>query len=106
MVPYSYASFQGGGGGRPVPTVFLYEVGACAVPGIFGGGGVQARLPENSSDNFSSPQLYRGCPIVISNKTIIFPGGGGGGGGGGGVRTPYPPLDPHMGRLCVCTCPF
>ena len=40
------------------------------------GGGVQARLPENSSDNFFSPQLYRGCPIVISNKTIIFRGGG------------------------------
>ena len=60
------------------PTVFLYEVGACADPGIFaGGGGVQARLPENSSDNFFSPQLYRGCPIVISNKTIIFRGGGG-----------------------------
>ena len=84
-----------------------------------GGGGVQARLPENSSDNFFSPQLYRGWPMVISNKTIvfnIFRGGGGGGGGGfyrnpynlwfsRGVRTPYPPLDPRMGRLCVCTCP-
>ena len=70
------------------PTVFLYEVGACADPGIF--------VPENSSDNFFSPQLYRGCPMVISNKTIyvyfflififfffffFFLGGGGGGGG-------------------------
>ena len=66
-------------------------------------GGVQARLPENSSDNFFSPQLYRGCPIVISNKTIIFRGGGGVqmlisiethityDFPGGGVRTPYPP---------------
>ena len=36
------------------------------------GGGVQARLPENSSDNFFSPQHYRGCPMVISNITIIF----------------------------------
>ena len=67
------------------PTVFLYEVGACADPGIF--------VPENSSDNFFSPQLYRGCPMVISNKTIyvyffyfyfyfiyfFFLGGGGGG---------------------------
>ena len=65
------------------PTVFLYEVGACADPGIF--------VPENSSDNFFSPQLYRGCPMVISNKTIyvyfflfyfiffFFWGGGGGG---------------------------
>ena len=62
------------------PTVFLYEVGACADPGIF--------VPENSSDNFFSPQLYRGCPMVISNKTIyvyfffyfffFFWGGGGG----------------------------
>ena len=64
--------------------MFLYEVGACADPGIFAGGGVgwvQARLPENRSDNFFSPQLYRGCPIVISNKTIIFNIFRGGGGG-------------------------
>ena len=44
------------------PTVFLYEVGACADPGIF--------VPENSSDKFFSPQLYRGCRMVILNKTI------------------------------------
>ena len=65
------------------PTVFLYEVGGMRGSRIFcrgGGGGVQARLPENSSDNFFSPQLYRGCPIVISNKTIIFNIFGGGGG--------------------------
>ena len=75
------------------PTVFLYEVGACADPGIFarGGGGVQARLPENSSDNLFSPQLYRGCPIVISNKTIIFNifRGGGGGPNANFYRNPY-----------------
>ena len=42
--------------------------------------GVQVHLPENSSDNvvflFFSPQLilqfYRGCPMVISKKTIIL----------------------------------
>ena len=48
---------------------------ACADPGIFARG-IQARLPENSSDNVCySPQLilqfYRGCPMVISKKTII-----------------------------------
>ena len=96
--------------------------------------GVQVHLPENSSDNvvflFFSPQLilqfYRGCPMVISKKTIIFKGfrggptfsreGGGnffhGGGGvqlvisietlitcdfpGGGGGPHIPPLDPHM----------
>ena len=68
-----------------------------ADPGIF--------VPENSSDNFFSPQLYRGCPMVISNKTIyvyiffilfyfffFFFGGGGGGGGGPNAnfyRNPY-----------------
>ena len=48
----------------------------------------------------------------------LFPGGGGGGGGGpnanffrnqctycyfpgGEVRTPYPPLDPHMGNFII-----
>ena len=43
-------------------------------------------MPENSSDNvvflFFSPQLilqfYRGCPMVISKKTIIFKGFRGG----------------------------
>ena len=48
--------------------------------------GVQVHLPENSSDNvvflFFSPQLilqfYRGCPMVISKKTIIFKGFRGG----------------------------
>ena len=73
------------------PTVFLYEVGACADPGIF--------VPENSSDNFFSPQLYRGCPMVISNKTIyvyiyniyiyLFFLGGGGGPNANFYRNPY-----------------
>ena len=41
--------------------------------------GIQAKPPENSSDNDSfSPQLilqfYSGCPMVISKKTIIFQG--------------------------------
>ena len=74
------------------PTVFLYEVGACADPGIFAGGWggwVQARLPENSSDNFFSPQLYRGCPIDISNKTIIFNIFRGGGPNANFYRNPY-----------------
>ena len=97
--------------------LWLVLLGACADPGFFAGGGgggggrgVQARFPENSSDNFFSPQHYRGCPMgmggwgvqmLISIETHItydFPGGG-------GVQTPYPPLDPRMGRLCVCTCP-
>ena len=64
-----------------------------ADPGIFaGGGGVLSRLLENSSDNifflffYSSTYLkfYRGYPMVISKKTIIFQGFRVGGGGGGG----------------------
>ena len=39
----------------------------------FLGGGVQARLPENISDN-----VFRGCPMVISKETIIFKGFRGG----------------------------
>ena len=85
------------------------------------GGGLQAWLFFSSQ---LVSQFYRGCPMVISNQTIIFQGfrGGptffrGGGvqhipGGGGGqnanfyrnpynvifweeVRTPIPLLDPH-----------
>ena len=50
-----------------------------------GGGGVQVQLPEISSDNVFIYLLflvinlfYRGCPMVISKKTIIFQGFRGG----------------------------
>ena len=45
-------------------SVFLYEVGACADPGIF--------VPENSSDDFFSPQLYRGCPMLFQTKLYMY----------------------------------
>ena len=85
---------------KQTPYVVVGSFGGMRGSRIFcqgGGGGVQARLPENSSDNFFRPQHYRGSPMVISNITIIFNifrGGGGGGGGGGGPnanfhRNPY-----------------
>ena len=61
----------------------------CADPGIFARV-VQARLPENSSDNvfvffvlnfYSFTAAYQ---WFISKKTIILQGFGGGGGGGAG----------------------
>ena len=69
----------------------------CADPGIFARV-VQARLPENSSDNVFCPQLlqfYSGLSMVYFKENYNFtrfrgewvqpiPGGGGGGGGGGG----------------------
>ena len=40
----------------------------------------------------------RGVQMLISLETHVrtcdFPGGG-------GVRTPYPPLDPHMGNVII-----
>ena len=69
---------------------------ACADAGIFARR-IQARLPENSSDNVCFRHqlilpFYRGCSMVISKTTIIIQGfrevpkftrwGGGGGGGG------------------------
>ena len=54
----------------------------CADPGIFARV-VQARLPENSSDNVFCPQLLQFYQWFISKKTIILQGFGGGGGGGG-----------------------
>ena len=49
--------------------------------GVGVGGGVQAQLPVNRSDNvliLFSPQLilqfYRGCLMVNSKKSIIFQG--------------------------------
>ena len=89
----------------------------CADPGIFARV-VQARLPENSSDNGFC--LFFSMVYFKENYNFTrFRGGGGvsnlfqGGGRGlgvqmlilethrtfdfpGGVRTLYPPLDPHM----------
>ena len=79
----------------------LTEINNESIESRGGGGGVLARLLDNSSDNvfflfiYSSTYLkfYRGYPMVISKKTIIFQGfrGGsninrGGGGGGGGIK--------------------
>ena len=90
----------------------------CADPGIFARV-VQARLPENSSDNVFCLQLLQFC-IGLSmvyfkenyNFTRFLGGGGGGGGAGvqmlilethrtldfpGGDADPLSsPLDPHM----------
>ena len=67
------------------PTVFLYEVGACADPGIF--------VPENSSDNFLVLNFTEGAQWLFQTKLYMyiffyfyFFFGGGGGGGGGGVQ--------------------
>ena len=42
--------------------------------------------------------FFQGVQMLISIETHIrtcyFPGGG-------GVRTPYPPLDPHMGNVII-----
>ena len=45
------------------------------------------------------PTFSRGVQMLIYIKTyirilVIFQGGG-------GVRTPYPPLDPHMGNVII-----
>ena len=72
----------------------------CADPGIFARV-VQARLPENSSDNvfclFLSSSFTVAYQWLISKKTIILQrfGGGGGGGsnlfqGGGGILQTHP----------------
>ena len=87
--------------------------------GSGGGGGVEARRPENSPDNvflvinlFYSLQsgsngfitegrrgsnFFHG--VGVSKETHItcdFPGGG--------VRTPNPPLDPHVGSPDATVC--
>ena len=64
----------------------------CADPGIFARG-VQARLPENSSDNFFflfCPQLllfYSGLLMVYFKENYNLTRFRGGGGGGGGCPT-------------------
>ena len=87
-----------------------------------GGGGVQARRPENSLDNFFSAinlfyslqsgpngfitegrrgsNFFQGVGVSkeahITHITCDFPGGE--------VRTPNPPLDPHVGSPDATVC--
>ena len=62
---------------RDFPTVFLFEVGACADPGIFagGGGGVQARLQNYSFQHI--PWGGGGGGSIETHITYDFPGGSG-----------------------------
>ena len=87
---------------------------------FWGGGGVEARRPENSLDNvFFSHQVilqfteriqwfyYRG-----EEGVQLLPGGGGvqrnpynlGFSRGAGSRPPNPPLDPHVGLPDATVC--
>ena len=56
--------------------------------------------PFFSSGGGGCQTFSRGVQMLISLETHIrtsyFPGGG-----GGGVRTPYPTLDPHMGKVII-----
>ena len=56
---------------------FCVRWGTCADPGILpGGGGSRPDCHKTGLATFFSPQLplqfYRGSPMVISKKTIIF----------------------------------
>ena len=72
-------------------------------------------LLQRISENYTFPRIQRGSNIFQEVNNSFSRVGGGGGiqmltsiethitcdfPGGGGVRTPYPPLDPHMNRNC------
>ena len=85
----------------------------CADPGIFARV-VQARLPENSSDNvfclFLSSTFTVAFQWIISKKTIILQGSGGGGvsnlfrGGGRGLGVQILILETHRTLYCNFVC--
>ena len=86
--------------------------------GQAGWGGVEARRPENSLDNvflvinlFYSLQSGSNGFITEGRRGVqLFPGGGGVQRNpynlwfSRGVRTPYPPLDPHVGSPDATVC--
>ena len=81
-----YSLQRGSNGSIAEKTILILYQGSRGGP-LFSRGGCQT---------FSRG---RGVQILISLETHIrtcyFPGGG------GGVRTPYPPLDPHMGNVII-----
>ena len=54
----------GGIGEGSVETSLLYEVGACADPGIF--------VPENSSDNFLVLNFTEGAQWLFQTKLYMY----------------------------------
>ena len=60
------------------PEAVHYFPGRGGVSNFFQGGGVRMLIS-----------------LETNVRIVIFQGGG------GGVRTPYPPLDPHMGNVII-----
>ena len=77
-----YSLQRGSNGFIAEKTILILYQGSSGGPLFPGGGGVS--------------NLFHGVQMLISIETHIrtcyFPGG---------VRTPYPPLDPHMGNVII-----
>ena len=73
------------------PTVFLYEVGACADPGIFAGGGSRPDCQKTALTTFLVLNFTEGVQWLFQTKLSfsIYSGGGGGGPNANFYRNPY-----------------
>ena len=83
-----YSLKRGSNGFIAEKNILILYQGSRGGPLYPGGGGVVQLFPGGG-----------GVQMLISIETHIrtcyFPGGG------GGVRTPYPPMDPHMGNVII-----
>ena len=80
-----FYSLQRGSNGFIVEKTILYQ-GSRGGPLFSGGGGGVKLFPGGGGPNanfFRNP-----CTYLLFSR-------------GGGVRTPYPPLDPHMGNVII-----
>ena len=68
-------------------TILILYQGSRRGPLFSRGGG--------GSQTFSGGGVQMLISLETHVRTCYFPGGG------GGVRTPYPPLDPHMGNVII-----
>ena len=80
-----YSLQRGSNGFIAEKTILILFQGSRGVHNFPGGGGVSNIFQGGPNANFfRNPCTY-----------LLFPGRG------GGVRTPYPPLDPHMGNVII-----
>ena len=89
-----YSLQRGSNGSIAEKTILILYQGSRGGPLFSGGGG-----GGGGGGGVQTFSRGRGVQILISVETHIhtcyFPGGG------VGVRTPYPPLDPHMGNVII-----
>ena len=86
-----YSLQRGSNGFIAEKTILILYQGSRGIP-LFSRGGGMSNFFQGGCQTFSRGRLQMLISLETHIRTCYFPGG---------VRTPYPPLDPHMGNVII-----